>query len=158
MGTSFRRFHVGTATLLLPTLQQATSNPPLCRGSWTLTASLGQSLAGSLLLSPGSQGAQICVCVCCTQSPCLCGRPLLTCTSAGDTQTFKGRSGSVSVASPGVHRVLFDPSEHLWQVYGLILNASFPSYYLAETSSLPLNMGYLFLVGSNILLSMVVQQ
>jgi len=25
--------------------------------------------------------------VCCTQSPCPCGRPLLTCTFAGDTQT-----------------------------------------------------------------------
>ena len=25
--------------------------------------------------------------VCCTQSPCPCSRPLLTCTSAGDTQT-----------------------------------------------------------------------
>ena len=32
----------------------------------------------------------------CTQSPCPGGRPLLTCTSAGDTQTFKGRSASVS--------------------------------------------------------------
>ena len=35
--------------------------------------------------------------VCCTQSPCPCGRPLMTCTSAGDTLTPKGRSGSVSV-------------------------------------------------------------
>ena len=133
------------------------SRPPPTHAS--AEASLGQSLAGSLLLSPGSRGAQICVCVCCTQSPCLCGRPLLNCTStARHTQTIKGRSGSVSVASPGVHRVLFDPSEHLWQVCGLILNASFPSHCLAEASSLPLNMGYLFLVGSNILLSMVVQQ
>ena len=32
------------------------------------------------------------------QSPCPCGRPLLTCTSTGDTQTLKGRSGSVSVS------------------------------------------------------------
>ena len=30
------------------------------------------------------------------------------------TQTLKGRSGSVSVGSPGVHKVLFEPSEHLW--------------------------------------------
>ena len=37
--------------------------------------------------------------VCSTQSPCQCGRPLLTCTSAGDSQTLKGRSGSVSVGS-----------------------------------------------------------
>ena len=33
---------------------------------------------------------------------------------------LKGRSGSVSVGSlgPGVHKVLFEPSEHLWQVWG----------------------------------------
>ena len=34
--------------------------------------------------------------VCCTQSPCPCSRPLLTHTYSGDTQTFKGRFGSVS--------------------------------------------------------------
>ena len=83
-------------------------------------ASLGQSLVGSLLLSPGSWCAQCYVCalqesvspvlckfwqlcswingnllqqglchtlLCCTQSPCPCGRPLLTCIFAGDTQT-----------------------------------------------------------------------
>jgi len=44
--------------------------------------------------------------LCCTQSPCPCGRPLLTCTSAGDTQTLKSKSVSVSVGSPGEH-VLF---------------------------------------------------
>ena len=49
--------------------------------------------------------------VCCTQSPC--SSPLLTCTSVGDTQTLKGRSGSVSVGSPGVHKVLLEPSECL---------------------------------------------
>ena len=32
------------------------------------------------------------------------------------------------------------------------------SYHLAGVSALPLDAGYLFLVGSNILLSMVVQQ
>ena len=57
--------------------------------------------------------------VCCTQSPCLCGSPLLTWTSAGDTQTqfclsLCGVSGSWG---------LFEPSEHLWQVWGLLLNA-----------------------------------
>ena len=64
--------------------------------------------------------------VCCTQSPCACGRPLLTHTSAGATQTLKGRSGSVSVASSGAHKVLFEPSERLWQVWVLILNAISP--------------------------------
>ena len=84
-------------------------------------ASLGQSLVGSLLLSPGSWCAQDFVyafqevalwwgngdllqeglChtqVYCSQSLCLCSSPLLTSTSAGDTQTqlcliFCGVSG-----------------------------------------------------------------
>ena len=57
--------------------------------------------------------------VCCIQSPCPCSSPLLTWTSAGDTQTqfclnLCGVSGSWG---------LF---EHLWQVWGLILNAISP--------------------------------
>ena len=57
--------------------------------------------------------------VCCTQSPCPCSRPLLT---IGDTQTLKGRSGSVSVESHGLQKLLFEPSECLRWVWGLILN------------------------------------
>ena len=43
--------------------------------------------------------------VCCTQSPCSCGRPLLTRTFTGD----KHSSGSDSVRSlgPGTHKVCF---------------------------------------------------
>ena len=98
--------------------------------------------------------------VCCTQSPCLCGRPLLTHTSAGDTQTLKGRSGSVSMGSlgPNVQKILFEPSKSLWRVWGLILNAISPLLPLCWASPLPLDVEYLFLVRSNILLSMVVQQ
>ena len=57
--------------------------------------------------------------VCCRQNPCPRGRPLLTCASAGDTQTLKGGSGSVSVGSldPGAHKVLCEPSERLWRVW-----------------------------------------
>ena len=60
----------------------------------------------------------------CTQTPCSCGRPLLTHASAGDTQILQDRSGSVSVGSlgPGAHKVLFECSEHLWWVQSLILN------------------------------------
>ena len=47
-------------------------------------------------------------------------------TSTGDTQTLKGRSGSVSVGSPGMHKVLFEPSERLWWVWGLILKEISP--------------------------------
>ena len=64
--------------------------------------------------------------VCSTQSPCPCGSPLLTHTSTGDTQTFKGKSGSVSVGTPSAHKALFEPSNCLWQVWGLILNAISP--------------------------------
>ena len=63
---------------------------------------------------------------CPTQSPCPWGRPLMTWTSTRNTQTFKGRSGSVSVGSPGAHKVSFEPSECLWGVWGLILNTSPP--------------------------------
>ena len=53
--------------------------------------------------------------VCCTQSPCRCGSPLLTCTFSGDTQTLKGKSGSVSGGggSPGTCNVLFEHCKHL---------------------------------------------
>ena len=66
--------------------------------------------------------------VCWSQSPCSHGRPLLTCASAGDTQTLKGRSGSVSVGSlgPGAHKVLFEPSQDLWWVWGLFLKIILP--------------------------------
>ena len=62
------------------------------------------------------------------QSFCPCGRPLLMCASAGDTQTLKGRSDSVSLEplSPGAHQVLFEPSAHLWWVWGLILSMILP--------------------------------
>ena len=66
--------------------------------------------------------------VCCSQSPCPQGRPLLTHTSTGDIQILTVRSGSVSVVplSPGVHNILFKPSECLWLVWGLILNVILP--------------------------------
>ena len=46
--------------------------------------------------------------VCCSQSSFPQGRPLLTHASAEDTQTLKGRSGSVYVCSlgPGAHKAL----------------------------------------------------
>ena len=71
-----------------------------------------------------------------------------------------GKSGSVSVRPlcPGAHKVLFEPSECLWWVWDLILNAILPLLPSCWGSSLPLDLGYLFLVGSNILLWMVVQQ
>ena len=46
--------------------------------------------------------------VCCTQSPCPCGRPLLTCTTSGDTQ-HSFISVSVGSLGPGVHKVSLSP-------------------------------------------------
>ena len=92
--------------------------------------------------------------VCCTQSACPCGRPLLTCTSSGDTQTqfwlsFCGVSGS------WCRQGLFEPSEHLWPVRGLILNAILPLLQSCWGFSFAFGHGVSFLVGSNILLSMM---
>ena len=63
--------------------------------------------------------------VCCTLSPYFCSSPLLTCASTGDTQTqfspsLCGISGSWCAEG------LFEPSEHLWRVWGLILNVISP--------------------------------
>ena len=121
METSFKRSHACTATFSAsnPGAGHRRPTPPLETPGHT-QASLGQSLVGSLLLSPGSWYTQGFVCalqesassvlckfcsfyggingdllqaglchtqVCCTQSPCPCSSPLLTCTSTGDTQT-----------------------------------------------------------------------
>ena len=117
-------------------------------------ASLGQSLVGTLLLSPGSWCTQGFFCafqesvspvlckfwwlydgvncylleeslchtqVCFTQSPCPCGRTLLTHTSAGDTQTQLWLS-LCGVSGSWCTQGLFEPSGHVWWVWGLILN------------------------------------
>ena len=61
----------------------------------------------------------------CTQSPCHCGSSLLTRISTRDTQTQLCLSLCgvfVSWCAQG----LFEPFEHLWQVWGLILNMISP--------------------------------
>ena len=91
---------------------QGSVSPVLCKFWWLCGGVNGD------LLQEGLCHTQIC----CTHSPCPCSRPLLTCTSAEDTQTLKGRSGSTSTGSPGAHNVLFEPLEHLCWVWDLILN------------------------------------
>jgi len=120
MATSFKRSHACTTALSAPDPTAGHHQPmPLLETPGHLQASLGQSLVGSLLLSPGSWCAQGFVCalqesvspvlckfwqlnggvngdllqedlclsqVYCTQSPCPCSCPLLSCTSTGDTQ------------------------------------------------------------------------
>ena len=122
---------------------------------------LGGSIVGLMVTSSKRAYATCCVTqVCCSQSPCPRGRSLLTCASSGDTQTLKDRSGSVSVGSlgPGAHKVLFEPSERLWQVWGLILNVILPLLLSCWGFPFALGHGVSFVVGSNILLLMVVQQ
>ena len=65
--------------------------------------------------------------VCYTQRPCSCSRPPLTRTSTGDTQTqFCLRlCGAPGTSCP---QDLFEPSERLWQEWGLILNANLPLF------------------------------
>ena len=90
------------------TLQESVS-PVLCK-FWQLYGGVN----GDLLLE-GLCRIQ----VCCTQGPCLCSSPLLTRTSTGDTQiqfslSLCGVSGSWCMQH------LFDPSECLWWLWGLI--------------------------------------
>ena len=82
--------------------------------------------------------------VCCTQSPCPCGSPLLTHTSTGDGQT----QFCLSLCGVPVSRCaqgLFEPSEHLWLVWGLILHANSPLLPSCWGFPLPLGMGYLLI-------------
>lgn len=74
-----------------------------------------------------------------------------------DTQRLKGRSGSVPVGSP-VYKVLFEPSERLWWIWGLILNAISLPATTCWGFAFALGCRVSFLVGSNILLLMVLQQ
>ena len=113
-------------------LQESVS-PVLCK-FWQLYGGVNGDL-----LQEGLCHTQVCG----TQSPCPCGRPLLTHTSTGDTQTLKGRSGSVSAGAPSTHKALFEPSNCLWQVWGLILNAVLPLLPFCWASSLPLEVGCL---------------
>ena len=67
-------------------------------------------MVGLMVTSSKKAYAIYCVTqVCCMQSPCPCSKPLLTHASAEDTQTLKGRSGSVSVGSPSAYRFCLIP-------------------------------------------------
>ena len=123
MGTAFKRCHACTAPLgtLNPAAAHCQPTPPPETPGHP-QASLGPSLMGSLLLSPGFWWAQGFVCalqavdclfsgsmvglicpvsqVCYRQSPCPHDRSLLTRAAAGGTQTLKGRSLSVSSGIP----------------------------------------------------------
>ena len=61
-------------------------------------------------------------------------------------QRVKHRPGSISVGSlgPRTHKVWFEPSKHLWQVWGLILNEILPLLLSFWDFSFALGCGYLF--------------
>ena len=63
--------------------------------------------------------------------------------------------GSHQNKIPHIQRQRRSPSKMVWS---LILNVILPPNHLAGSSTLPLDMRYLFLMGSNIFLLMVVQQ
>ena len=63
--------------------------------------------------------------VCCTQSLCPCNGPPPTHTSTGDAQTQFCLS-LCGVPGSWCSQDLFEPSEHLWQEWGLILNMYLP--------------------------------
>ena len=122
------------------------------RDSWRLTGKSASVSVGPQLLSSGSWCTQGFVCalqesvspvlckfwglyvgvnghllqeslchtqVCYTQSPCPCGRPL--------QETNTQRQVWLSLCGYSwLHKVLFEPSKHLWWVWNLSLNAILP--------------------------------
>ena len=154
MVTSFKMSHASTAAFSAPNLIAGHCRPiPPLETPGHSRASLGQSLVGSQLLSPGSQCAQAFVSalqasispvlcklwwlyggvngtflqeslyhtqVYCTLSPCPSSSPLLTHTSAGDTQT---QFWLISVRSlgPDAHKVCSCPPGD-WTTTNLLLS------------------------------------
>ena len=71
--------------------------------------------------------------ICCTQNPCPCSRPLLTCSFSGGTQTQFWLS-LYGISGFWYAQGLFDPSEHLLKVRSLTLNSILPLLCLAGAS------------------------
>ena len=80
--------------------------------------------------------------VCCTQSPWPYGSPLLTRTSTGDAQT-QFCLGLCGISGSWCAQGLFEPSECLWQEWGLIINMNLPFLPSCWGSPLPLDVAYL---------------
>ena len=155
MATAFKRSHVSPATLSAPNPAAGHHQPtPLLETPGHSWASLGQSLVVSLLLSPGvhkvlfvpskSLFSQSCV----SSGSSMVG---LTATfsktyvilksaapiapvpwqSTGDPYFLRRHSNTVllslcEVSGSLYTQDLFEPSEHLWQEWGLILNTISP--------------------------------
>ena len=110
------------------------------------------------LMATSSQRSYVTCCAshaCYSQSPCLCSRPLLTHDSIGETQTLKGRSGSVSCGVLGT----WCAQGFVWALWVFLvgMGLDYKCNFALPTVLLGLLLA-LFLVGSSILLLMVVQQ
>ena len=111
-------------------LQESISQPCISSGS----SKLG-------LMVTSSQEGLCHTQVCCTQSPCPCGSPLLTRNSTGDGQTqfclsLCGIPGSWCIQG------LFEAPEHLWWEWGLIVNMNSPLLPSCWGFSFALGWGY----------------
>ena len=89
--------------------------PVLCKFWWLYGGVNGD------LLQEGLHHTQ----VCCTQSPCPCGSPLLTHTSTRDAQTQFCHS-LCGVSGSWCTQGLFEPSERFWRLWSVTLNAYSP--------------------------------
>jgi len=128
------------------------------------------SSIGSLLLSSLFWWMQDFVCALQDWSLCFpqsCGSPITkSCwpsrsDSLGIPSPFVGSQGFRTFTMVGKFLLYYCPSvcgSHTQWVWDLILSWLCPSYNLAGATSLLLDMGYVYLMGSSILLSMVVQQ
>ena len=90
-----------------------------------------------------------------TANPQLCWRLLVT---HGQVWVHLLWGHGSFLLGPGAHKVLFEPSKHLWKVWGLILNTISHLLLSYWVVSFALGCGGSFLVGSNILLSVVQQR
>ena len=123
------------------------------RGPPILEGSLVQSSMGSLLFSPG--------CWCMWDFVCaLQGQSLFLPVPLLDPQAGKPDMGLRTSPVGELLSCYYSPicGSPTWQVWDFILLWLCPSYHLVMASSLSLDIGYLFLVGSSVLMSMIVQQ
>ena len=127
---------------------------PLCILAW------GQTMVGVMVTSFKRTYARTVVFNAPDPTGCHC-RPTHLPEASGHSQASLAQSlmGSL-LLSPGswCSQGLYEPSEHLWQLWGLILNVISPLLLSCWGFSFALGRGVSFLVGTNILLLMIVHQ
>ena len=158
MVTSFKRSHARTATLSAANPaaghRQPTSLLESPGHSW---ASLGQSLVGSLLLSPGSWCIQGSVCALQESVSCVSSGGSMVGLMVTSSKRAYAIPRSIAPRAPAPAS-LGDTQTQFWLSLWVPVRTVSPFLPSCWASPLPLDVGYLFLVGSNILLSTVVQQ